>query len=194
MLRSTTRCASVSQSSEAKTSLGAGRRGLLALAVATIAGACTRESSVRPGSLPAHSETIQRSMTYDLVLEDGQPLPASDSQPHLRVDQPWSQYTFVAGWYHLSPGRFESFDSVLMHRDGVPRDTNLSEERSGMVRHKGDTLFFEFFDSARGQVLPWDEGFVRGDTLYTGGSPHGGRVKVYVRRDAPPPVHGLPRD
>jgi hypothetical protein len=132
-------------------------------------------------------------MTYDLVLEDGQPLPASDSQPYLRVDQPWRLYTTVAGWYHLSPGRFESFDSVLMHHDGVPRDTNLSERRSGMVRLKGDTLFFEFVDSALGQVLPWDEGFVRGDTLYTGGS-HGDPVKVYVKRDAARGVPGPPRD
>jgi len=45
------------------------------------------------------------------------------------------------------------FDSVLMHHDGLPRDTNIDWGRSGMVRQKGDTLIFEFFDSMRGHVL-----------------------------------------
>ena len=121
-------------------------------------------------------------MTYDLVRYDDAPLPAESDQPcgHEISGCKWIVF---GGWYHLAAVRWEAFDSIVIRCScaGVGRDSEGGGLSSGTVRHRGDTLVFEVLEKRTGHLLPWDEGIVRGDTLYTGFS-RGGPPRVYVKR------------
>jgi hypothetical protein len=158
---------------------------LLRVVVSALAIHCTQESGARPESSPTRRDANQSWTTYQLVLEGGQPLPVRDSQPYCESETTLCERTLVAGWYRLSRNRFQMFDSMLVHCPCERGQGVLSQlgsgGRSGSVRYRGDTLVFEFFDARLRTVLHLDEGRLRGDTLYTGGSSDL-PARVYLKR------------
>jgi hypothetical protein len=88
-------------------------------------------------------------------------------------------------WYRLSADHYEAFDTVTTECPAGKKSSLPSKgvHSSGRVIHSADTLVFLIHDDRLQADVVTDRGFLRGDTLQTGGILTGDAPRVYVRRE-----------
>jgi hypothetical protein len=142
---------------------------------ATAAGGASRAADTSRTIILAAAPKEVDTVRYDLVLQNGQPLPQSDSNPYMKCQDTTfaAQYRFVGtNWRHWESLSRQCSPHLVVERTGTSR----KPDRKGIV-----ILRFRRAEDADHMELNFDQIEYHGDTIVAAGGDYGPE-RIYVRR------------